>query len=78
MRRNPILAALVPLLDDPDPAVRGNAALALAHFAAAKKAIERLASSDDDSHVRAAAKHALAATAPPADNLATVNASGPA
>jgi HEAT repeat protein len=55
---------LLRLLDDRDPAARGNAALALAHTQKARTAVQRLAERDDDRHARAAAKRALAATAP--------------
>jgi HEAT repeat protein len=51
---------LMRLLDDRNPAVRGNAALALARTASAKAAIARLAERDDERHVRAAARRALA------------------
>jgi len=57
--------ALVRLLDDRDAAVRGNAALALARTPKARAALQRLADRDDDRYTRAAAKRALAATAPP-------------
>ncbi|MDB4968347.1 MAG: hypothetical protein JWN44_4036, partial [Myxococcales bacterium] len=53
---------LTRLLDDRDPAVRGNAALALARTPSARAAIARLAERDDERHARAAAQKALAAT----------------
>jgi HEAT repeat protein len=53
------------LLDDRDPAARGNAALALGHDKSARAAIARLAERDDDRHVRAAAKRALTVAASP-------------
>jgi hypothetical protein len=57
------------LLDDRNPAVRGNAALALRGDGSGRDkpvraAIARLAERDDDRHVRAAAKRALSAAAP--------------
>jgi hypothetical protein len=53
-------ADLVRLLDDREPAARGNAALALATTKSARAALGRLAERDDDRNVRAAAKRALA------------------
>jgi HEAT repeat protein len=53
-------AGLLPLVDDRDPAVRANAVLALAHTKAAAPAIARLAASDEDPRVRAAATRARA------------------
>ncbi len=57
---------LLHLVDDRDPAVRGNAALALAHTQKARASLERLAERDEDRFVRAAAKRAVAAQAPSA------------
>ena len=51
---------LMRLFDDRDPAARGNAALALGRSPKAHAALQRLAERDDDRHVRAAARRALA------------------
>jgi HEAT repeat protein len=57
---------LLRLLDDREPAARGNAALALARHAGARRAIGRLAERDEDRFARAAAQRALKGAAPPA------------